>query len=265
MKTRWGQVLAVVAAVVVIGLVTVLLVANTEPGAGPRPTTTTTTRKTTTATPPPRPTLTVDSGCRTGQGRERLVDVPQQVTDRVNRAWERIEKWLAAKAPASARTLAPPATREAISDMQRQLGVPVPAELIASLLRHNGAGTTMRGFTLPPFYTPMSTTAIVDYHKMLCDILISSGHNESVGSWWHGQVIPFAQDFAGGNLLLDQRPGRKGKLGDRDEETEMMFDWWPATLTDLLEQTATALETNGVVRNYHPKVVEDGILAWDIR
>lgn len=127
--------------------------------------------------------------------------------------------------------------------MQRQIGVPVPAELIASLLRHNGAGTTMLGFILPPFYIPMSTHSIISDAKMMCDILVSNGHNDSVGSCWHGQVIPVALDGGGGNLLLDQRRGRNGRLGDHDEETYMMFDQWPPTLTDLMEQTATALET----------------------
>ncbi|RSM74766.1 glucan synthase [Kibdelosporangium aridum] len=252
-----------VAAVVVIGLVTVLLVANTEPGAGPRPTTTPT--RTTGASTPPRPVLTVDSGCLIGQGRERLVDVPQQVTDRVNRAWERIEKWLAAKTPAVAQVLAAPATLDEISEMQRQIGVPVPPELIASLLRHNGAGTSVLGIVLPPFYVPMSTSRVVSEAKMMCDILVSNGHNESAGSWWHGQVIPFAFDGGGGNLLLDQRPGRNGRLGRHYEETDMMFDRWPPTLTELLEQTATAMETGGLVMGrFRPKVVENGLLEWDI-
>jgi cell wall assembly regulator SMI1 len=194
------------------------------------------------------------------------VDVPQTVTDRVNRAWERIEKWLAANAPASAATLAPPASPAAISKVQQQIGVPIPAELIAFLRRHDGAGTNMRdGFTLPPFYIPMSTEGIISEAKMMCDVLGSSGSDGSVGSWWHGQVIPVAFDGGGGNLLLDQRPGRGGRLGDHDEETEMMFNTYPRSLTELLEQTATSLETgNAALKRYHPKVVA-GALEWDIK
>nr|WP_225953523.1 SMI1/KNR4 family protein [Kibdelosporangium phytohabitans] len=240
-----------------------MLVSNTEPGAGPRVSATSTTRKTTT---PPPPTLTVDSGCRIGQGPKRLVDVPQRVTDRVNRAWERIEKWLAANAPATAATLAPPADPALLAETQRQIGVPFPAELIAFLRRHDGAGTDMRaGFTLPPFYQPMSARAIDVDAKMMCDVLGTSGHDENVGSWWHGQVVPFAQDGGGGNLLLDQRPGRGGRLGEHDEESDMGFERYPRTLTELLEVTATSLETGGIaLKHYRPKVVDGGILEWDI-
>jgi cell wall assembly regulator SMI1 len=268
-NSRWGQILAVfaVVAVVVAGIVIVAMATGSQPGAGPRPTATTTNTKTTLrVSPRPRPTLTVDSGCRIGRGPQRLVNVPQTVTDRVNRAWDRIEKWLAANAPASAATLAPPASMEAIAKVQQQIGVPIPAELIAFLRRHDGAGTNMRnGFTLPPFYIPMSAEGIISEAMMMCDVLGSSGSDGSVGAWWHGQVIPIAFDGGGGNLLLDQRPGRGGRLGDHDEETDMMFTTYPRSLTELLEQTATSLETgSAALKHYHPKVVE-GALEWDIK
>jgi hypothetical protein len=60
----------------------------------------------------PRPTLTVDSGCRLGAGPTRLPDVTVQTAQRMDAAWGRIEAWLAVHAPASAATLAPPATEE---------------------------------------------------------------------------------------------------------------------------------------------------------
>jgi cell wall assembly regulator SMI1 len=194
------------------------------------------------------------------------VDVPQSVTDRVNRAWERIEKWLAANAPASAATLAPPASMYDISHMQQQIGVPIPAELIASLRRHDGAGRTLRNaFLLPPFYVPSSAYSITSEAKVMCEVLASSGSDESVGYWWHGQVIPIAFDGGGGNLLLDQRPGRGGRLGEHDEETDMVFDTYPRTFTELLEQTATSLETGkAALGHYHPKVV-GGVLDWDLK
>jgi cell wall assembly regulator SMI1 len=261
-NSRWGQIFAVFAAVAVVvtGVVIVVMATGSQPGAGLRPTATTT--KTTTR---PRPTLTVDSGCRVGRGPRRLMDVPQPVTDRVNRVWERIEKWLTANAPATAATLAKPASDDDISWMQQQIGVPVPPELIAFLRRHNGTGTNMRdGFSLPPFYLPLSTGLIISEAKMMCEVLQSSGSDGSVGNWWHGQVIPIAIDGGGGNLLLDQRPGRGGRLGDHTEESDMMFTVYPPTLTELLEQTATSLETGKVaLENYRPKVV-GGALDWNL-
>jgi cell wall assembly regulator SMI1 len=270
MRSRWGQVLAVFAAVLVVvtGIVIVTMASNSEPGTGSRTAataTTRTTRTTRTTTREPKPTLTVDSGCRQGQGPTRLVNVPQPVTDRVNRAWERIEHWLAANAPTTAATLAPPASAEKMAETQRRIGVPFPAELIASLRRHDGAGTNMRaGFTLPPFYLPLSTESITSEATMMCEVLISLGLDSGVGSWWHGQVIPIAIDGGGGNLLLDQRPGHDGRLGEHFEDSEMMFTHFPASLTELLELTAGSLETGGLVLGHYRPKVADGMLDWDI-
>ncbi len=220
-----------------------------------------------TAAPAPttRRTLTVDSGCHPGQGPAALDPVADATTRRVGAAWDRIERWLKAKAPASAASLRPPATTAEVIETQKMIGVALPAELVASLLRHDGATGRGDGFTLPPFYAPVSTANIATEAKTLCEALVSIGVDESVGSWWHGKFVPFAADGSGNTLFLDQRTGT-ARLGASDHEGGVDFARWPGSLTELLEQTATALETGGaVVGGYRPVVTENRALEWDFR
>lgn len=99
--------------------------------------------------------------------------------------------------------------------------------------------------------------------KTLCEVL-ASADDESVGSWWHGQYVPFAVDGSGEALFVDQRAGKHGKLGEHDNEGDVNFDRWPQTLTDLLEQTATALEMGRRIGHSRAKVTPEGVLDWEI-
>lgn len=199
----------------------------------------------------PTPTLTVDSGCRTGAGPRSLVEVPEQVTARVDRAWERIETWLAAHAPVSSSALAPPATDEAIEEAQRQVGVRFPAALVASLRRHDGADPEA-AFFFPPFMHPLSTTRIADEATLMCEVLESVGIDGNVGPWWHGRYIPVASDHGGDLLFL-----HGDRLGRHYEADDVAFTG-PAGFTELLEHTADALRGGA---DDEPVVV-DGELDW---
>jgi cell wall assembly regulator SMI1 len=280
-KPRWGQAFVVLAAAVVFaGGIVVAVLARDEPGAAaegtfaslravpltggtyqpklsvsisvvPRP------------TPIPRPPLTVDSGCRPGGGSTSQAAVPDPVAERVNLAWQRIETWLAAHAPASSAALAGPAEPGRIAQLQQRIGVTLPPELVASLLRHDGMGTR-GGNLLPPLYRLLSVADIGGQAEMLCEVLMR-GVNENVGTWWHGQFVPFAVNGGGDSLFLDQRGGHGGKLGEHDHEAFADFSSWPATLTDLLEQTATALETGQRTHVYcRAEVTPAGVLTWEL-
>ncbi|MFC3448928.1 SMI1/KNR4 family protein [Amycolatopsis speibonae] len=276
MRKQWGRalVIAVASVVIVLGLV---FAVTTRSGkhdgtrwlsAEQGPLMMLTTPQTpyySTAAPAPttRPTLTVDSGCRVGQGPATLDPVPAATTRRVNAAWDRVERWLKAKAPTTAATLRPPATIERIAQAQRQSGVAFPAELVASLLRHDGVSGIGDSFALPPFHHPASAEGMESQAKVMCDVLTSSGVDDSVGSWWHGRFVPIAVNGGGDGLFLDQRTGT-GRLGEWDHEGSVSFDSWPATLTELLEQTATALETGGtIIGGYRPVVTGNRALDWD--
>jgi cell wall assembly regulator SMI1 len=188
--------------------------------------------------------------------------VPDPVTQRVNLVWQRIETWLAAHAPVSEAALAGPASPAQLGETQQRIGVTLPPELVASLLRHDGMGTG-GGDLLPSIYRPISSADLGRQSKALCDIL-TRGPNDIVGVWWHGQFVPFAVDGAGDVLFLDQRRGHGGELGESDHEGSVDFSRRPASLTELLEQTATALETGELTYGgYRAKVTPPGVLTWE--
>lgn len=272
MEDRSRQVIAVIVAVVVVavGVVVVvvtgrgLTVASSPPSyvvsmtMEPQEQTTGTRSSSAARTPAPPPTLTVDSGCRTGSGPAELARVPAPVTARVDRAWERIEAWLAVHAPVSAASLRPPADEQTIAETQRAVGARLPAELVASLRRHDGVTRdSVDTFTLPPFLHPLPAAGIAGDAGMMCEVLTDVGIDGNVGSWWHGQYVPIAVDHGGDSLFL----APDGRLGRHYHETGVEFDG-PATYTDLLEQTADALTGTGPLAAEYRPYVADGQLGW---
>ncbi len=181
------------------------------------------------------------------------------VTARVNAAWKRIETWLAKHAPASRARLGKPAPAARIDAAQKQMSVRFPPDLVASLRRHNGVAEHA-GFTLPPFFAPMPLDEIVDDWTMHCSILTEEA--EGMEDWWHPRFVPFAGAADGGSLVVDQRPGGHGRVGEFYAEEGTSFEEWPASVADLLEGTAGSLETGKVyLGQYRPRVV-GGSLEW---
>jgi cell wall assembly regulator SMI1 len=178
-------------------------------------------------------------------------------TARVDRAWQRIEKWLAAHAPVSHGSLGPPASLAAIDEAQRRMSVTFPGDLVASLRRHNGASR----FDLPPFFGPESVDQIYRDWQTNCKVLAGAG-GEWPEPWWHPDFVPFADAGDGGSLLVDQRPGGHGRVGEFYAEDGTDFERWPASIAELLEKTATSLETGKPYEGRYRPQVTDGILDW---
>lgn len=183
------------------------------------------------------------------------------VTARVNAAWQRIEKWLTAHAPASAGALRPPAPPERIDELQQQMSVAFPPDLVASLRRHDGVGSGFR-FVLPHSYEPSSVDGIRTDWQTNCEVLANVDPT-TPADWWDRAYVPFAADGAGGSLVLDQRPGGHGRVGDFYPESGTSFERWPASLAEMLELTARSLETGRpYAGRYFPKVDGSGVLSW---
>ncbi|MGV9451582.1 SMI1/KNR4 family protein [Streptomyces sp. NPDC003635] len=192
------------------------------------------------------------------------------MTSSISASWTRIEAWLADNAPRTRTDLAPPAEQAAITRVEEAIGMPLPAPLTESLLRHDG---TASGVLLPPFWTMLSTRQIVDAWRTRTKIHGSGttdpeqGDPEGeYGPWWHRQWIPFAADGAGDYLVLDQRATRRrGRIGNADHEQGCRFDphlMW-TSLPALLDATATAIETGELVDCYERVVVDEAELGWE--
>lgn len=222
------------------------------------------------------PTLYASIGTQTTVHRPAAADVcpqnapPQTVTHpdrattaRVDAAWLRIEKWLATHAPAGLKALGRPATTAQIDALQRRMSVPFPPDLVASLRRHNGA-TSVGAFSFPPFYAPQNLDRILGDWLVKCEVLAGSGSSWA-DDWWHKQFVPFADAGDGGSLLTDQRPGGHGRVGESYPDSGTTFDGWPASVAELLELTASSLETGKPVNgHYRPEVDTQGGLDWEI-
>lgn len=215
------------------------------------------------ATTPPVPRPPVGMVCPEYAGPVDVGRPDAATTARVTKAWQRIEKWLAAHAPAGARVLGRPAPASRIDDVQRRMSVPFPPDLVASLRRHDGLSAG-RGFDLPPFFAPSALDGILADWRLKCEILARTGDAWDE-PWWDRDFVPFAEAGDGGSLLVDQRPGGHGRVGETFPEDGTSFERWPASVAELLEKTATSLETGRPYEGrYRPRVDQDGMLVWEI-
>ncbi|MEQ4306018.1 SMI1/KNR4 family protein [Plantactinospora sp. B6F1] len=185
--------------------------------------------------------------------------VPDAATRaRVDAAWLRIERWLARHAPRSRAGLRPPAAPARIAALQTRMSMPFPADLVASLRRHDGADD----FDLPPFYQPMRLDQIAADMAVNCRVRADAPVDED---WWHPSFVPFASAGDGGSLLVDQRPGGHGRVGEFYPEDGTGFDGWPASVAELLNGVARSLETGEpYAGRYGPTVDAEGRLDWTI-
>ncbi|WP_326828454.1 SMI1/KNR4 family protein [Streptosporangium sp. NBC_01810] len=209
-----------------------------------------------------------DAACRPQVGVPRVRAIDPRVTGAVNRQWRRIERWLAANAPESLRTLGRPARARTIAVAEAQMGLRFPDDLRASLLRHDGArlvdDTWPFGFI---GNRNQGVRGIRDTWRRLCgtdgeDIGVEVGI-DSRAEWWDGRMIPFGANGSGDHLVIDSVARDVGRT---DHEGRMSFTPGGIRIRSyygLLKATANALETGGSVGHWKPKVT-GGELDWDV-
>ncbi|MEV7011111.1 SMI1/KNR4 family protein [Streptosporangium sp. NPDC051022] len=224
-------------------------------------------------TPSPEPTPVtagpaVDADCHPVAGRPRARPLSPRVTRAVNLQWARIERWLRANAPATYRTLAGPARPGTIAVAEAQMGLRLPNDLRASLLRHNGSTgrNGARGFG-PMGDELMGVRQIRDTWRTLCGTDDRQGEAETGAEpdprteRWDGRMVPFGVDGAGGHLLVDSVAHDVGESGG---EGPMGFTPGGIRIRSyyaLLKATADALETDGTVGAWRP-VLMGRALGW---
>ncbi|MEU0520168.1 SMI1/KNR4 family protein [Streptosporangium sp. NPDC006007] len=198
-----------------------------------------------------------DADCRPSGEAPRARALSPGVTRAVNRQWTRIERWLKANAPATRRTLAPPARGRTIAIAEAQMGLRFPDDLRASLLRHNGAlasgGTSGFGLLAGKM---LGVREIRDTWRGLCGI---GGPRPRR---WEGGMIPIASDLTGGRLAVDSAGRGVAEIGEEGEA-----DFTPGGVRirshyALLKRTADALEADGTV-GQKPRVTGAAELGSD--
>lgn len=144
--------------------------------------------------------------------------------DLVQASWTRIDAWLREHAPRTFATLRPPAGGEEIAAAQEELGVTFPPELVASLLRHDGA---LEG---PEAFRFSTGDRLLGLSGILADTGFMRGidqgpDGEAEHYWLHGYVKFGSYDVTSDGVLMDCRTGRDsfGAIGRFFDETGTSF------------------------------------------
>ncbi|MFE9133018.1 SMI1/KNR4 family protein [Streptomyces sp. NPDC007355] len=163
-------------------------------------------------------------------------------SDLVQASWTRIDAWLREHAPRTFATLRPPAGDEEIAAAQQELGVTFPPDLVASLLRHDGA---LEG---PEAFRFSSGDRLLGVSGILGDTGFMRGidqglDGEAEGYWLHGYVKFGSYDVTSDGLLVDCRTGRDafGAIGRFFDETGTRFGE-AGSLGEYLAEEADQLE-----------------------
>jgi len=139
---------------------------------------------------------------------------------RIDDAWEMIEEWFAKKEPTF--KLNPGASAADIEKLETRIGLTLPEELKASLMRHDGVDELHW-----PKGEFCSVESILRDWEMRADIFAEEEDKDAEGGvmkagWWRKGWIPIDADGAGNGTCIDLVPGSKGKKGqiiDFDHET----------------------------------------------
>ena len=161
--------------------------------------------------------------------------------------WTRIEAWY--EAQGAAHLLHPGASAEAIAEAEATLGLAFPAELRASLTRHDG--TTWSGWAsgeLLPLQRLTNERAVWMERLEGGNFDERADHNaESTlvqAGWWNPAWIPLHADGGGNGMVIDLAPAEAGAPGQvlfMDHETGPEEPEY-ASLTEYLAAVADALE-----------------------
>lgn len=202
------------------------------------------------------------------------------MTAPVATSWDRIEQWCRTNGVAN--VLRPPASATDVAAAEAEIGHRFPAELVESLLRHDGTFTRPMSFLVPPRWILLPLARIIEDWKWRTEDLterqaaeIDDMSDEDDEDWsdveqgekdlfwgWNPAWLPIALDDTGCALVVVLRPGdRHGVVGYLDPQSTPRFDGVntyssPATL---LQHTADALHGD----RPHTARVEDQGIFWN--
>lgn len=183
--------------------------------------------------------------------------------DLIHASWTRIDTWLREHAPRTFATLRPPARDEEIAAAQEKLGVTFPADLVASLLRHNGALEGPEAFRFSTGDRLLGVSGILGDTEFMRGI--DQGPDGEAEDYWVRSYVKFGSyDVTSDGLLLDCRTGRDsfGAIGRFFDETGTSFGQ-ADSLGGYLAEMADKLERgkNGGVVTFNGRLHWEGPLA----
>ncbi|MDH6229016.1 SMI1/KNR4 family protein [Streptomyces sp. MJP52] len=181
--------------------------------------------------------------------------------DLVQDSWNRIDEWLREHAPRTFATLGPPAGHEEIAAAQEELGVTFPPDLIASLLRHDGAVDGAEAFLFSTHDRLLGVAGIIEDTTFMRCLAEDLDEEEAESYWHHGYVKFGSYGVTSDGLMVDCRPGRDsfGAVGRFFDETGTDFgraDSLGEYLAELADQLERGQDGGAVTFN--------GRLFWEL-
>ncbi|MFE6060745.1 SMI1/KNR4 family protein [Streptomyces sp. NPDC056431] len=145
--------------------------------------------------------------------------------DLVRDSWNRIDAWLREHAPRTFATLQPPAGDEEIVAAQEELGVTFPPDLVASLLRHNGAVDGAEAFRFSTDDRLLGVRGILGDTGFMRGVAQDLDEEGAEHYWHHGYVKFGSYGATSDGLMIDCRTGRDsfGAIGRFFDETGTSF------------------------------------------
>ena len=132
--------------------------------------------------------------------------------------WQRLEDWLAARAPLVLANLAPGASTDEIAQLEQEFDRSFPERVRTWLRRHNGQREEIPNL-IDPF---LSTDDIREHRRVLSD------HPS-----WRDSYLPFTHDGAGNCHFVDLESGSVGFFHHEEPDNDQLDPSTPAaSLTD---------------------------------
>jgi cell wall assembly regulator SMI1 len=194
------------------------------------------------------------------------------VTDSVDVPVERIFAWLREHAPATAATVHPPASAEALDAAEREVGAAFPEDLRRWYALADGMQWTSpwKGALIPAFFRPYPLAMALDIRRMMLGVAAQfppdGPASEVAGDsseTWQPLFLPIAADTGSVTLFADLRDGDlHGCIMEFDKvgACEAPANW--RSVSAMLTDVAAALVHDRAAGGLRPEVDDAGCLYW---
>ncbi|UBU16737.1 SMI1/KNR4 family protein [Nonomuraea gerenzanensis] len=214
--------------------------------------------------PVPAPVEIPDPHCSPAPRPVTVRPIDPKVKRAVDRQWRRIERWLRANAPRTYRTLGKPGRARTIAIAEAQMGVDLPDDLRASLLRHNGSRGAW-GFGFGAWFYGASNLGIREIRDTWRDMCRLDPTDRGDDPWaeiWNGRLVPFLsfaelEDGSSQWAVVDVADGAVGW----DDTIAGLAPRMPSYYA-LMRAVADALEKGTEFDGWRP-AVKRGVLRWE--
>ena len=205
--------------------------------------------------------------------------------------WDRFEAMLQVHAPIFLETFNPPATAQAISAAEIELGVRFPPDIRTAYLRHDGTTSKHQDRDSPALFPPFcrwaSLSEVVEYWHMNREIAKQFREEDPEGFfpaqaewwdklavrpvWWSEKWIPIGLSNTPTTFNTDLHPAPSGVVGqlivdDGMQEAYKLFDSLDSfleTLIDHVERGIVVFGDGWQLADPDQSIDGDGYFDWD--